>query len=300
MTTGSQTTILKHIHQSFQAAAESMQAYGHILPFFENLFTLQEAAVAVVSPDLVPQPPDLQTAEIESQLPLLDRNHLPYDETAAMDLLLAICREATSATPQLAAGAAAIGSGLEKMNGAIQRGLRLFMGADDQGIHALSMELFLDESILRFYLYHSTWPSVARQVTWIRESHAMDGIHWGHGFCPVCGSPPELAFLAENGERWLVCEFCRYQWPFKRIRCPGCGNQDSHSVIYFFSDAEPAYRVHTCDICKFYIKTVDTRRLARPFYPPLEGIVTAHLDLKARGLGFKSLKRAVAASCKHQ
>jgi FdhE protein len=288
MTTGSRTTILEHIHRSFHAAAESLPAYSHILPFFENLFTLQEASVAVASPDHVPLPPDPQKAAIGNQSPLLDRTRLPYDETAAMDLLLALCREAAAATPQLAAGAMAIGSSMEKMNGAVQRGLRLFMNDDDQGIRTLSAELNIDESILRFYLYHSTWPSVACQVSWIRDSHVMDGIHWDRGSCPICGSPPNLALLAENGGRWLVCEFCRHQWPFERIRCPGCGNQDSHSVIYFFSDAEPAYRIHTCGICKLYIKTVDTRRLERPFYPPLEGIVTSHLDLKARGLGFRN------------
>ena len=84
----------------------------------------------------------------------------------------------------------------------------------------------------------------------------------------------------------LVCGFCRHQWPIQRIQCPYCGNQDSHGVIFFFSDSEPAYRVYTCKDCKMYIKTVDTRRLSRPFYPPLEAIVTAHLDLKTRGLGF--------------
>jgi FdhE protein len=288
MTAGTRTTILENIHQSFQAAAESLPAYRHILPFFENLFTLQEAAVAAASPAPVPLPPDLETAGSENRLPLLNRSRLPYDETAAMDLMLAICREAASASHQLAAGAATISSGLEKMNGAVRRGLRLFMGADDPGIRTLSAEMNMDESILRFYLYHSTWPSVACQVIRIRESRIMDGIHWDRGSCPVCGSPPDLAFLADNGERLLVCEFCRHTWPFKRIRCPGCGNQDSHSVIYFFSDAEPAYRVHTCGVCKLYIKTVDRRRLARPFYPPLEKIVTAHLDMKARGLGFST------------
>jgi FdhE protein len=288
MVTGSRTTVLEHVHQSFQAATARVPAYGQILPFFENLFTLEEASVAVASPDHVPLPPDLQAAGIGIRLPLLDRTRLPYDETAAMDLMLAICREAATATPQLAAGATAIGSSLEGMNGAVQRGLRLYMNDDDQGIRILSAEMNMNETILRFYLYHSTWPSVARQVSWIRDSHVMDGIHWDHGFCPICGSPPDLAFLAENGGRWLVCEFCRHQWSFERIRCPGCSNQDSHSVIYFFSDAEPAYRVHTCDVCKLYIKTVDTRRLERPFYPPLEGILTAHLDMKARRLGFSS------------
>lgn len=288
MITAGRTTILEHIHQSFQAAAQSLPAYAHILPFFETLFTLQEAGVAVASPDPAPMPPDMPEKGIENRLPLLDRARIPYDEAAAISLLLAICREAAAATPQLAEGAAALLSDLEKKNGAVQRGLRLFMGADHQGVDALSAELNMDTSILRFFLYHCTWPSVARQIDWLIDSISMDEIQWDLGSCPVCGCPPELAFLAENGQRRLVCGFCRHQWPFQRIHCPYCGNQDSHSVIFFFSDPEPAYRVYTCKVCKMYIKTVDTRRLSRPFYPPLEGILTAHLDLKTRGLGFKA------------
>jgi FdhE protein len=286
MLTADRTTILEHIHQSFQTATRSLTAYAHILPFFEILFTLQEAAVAVASPDPVPQPQDGDTKGTQIRLPLLDRSRIPYDEPAAVNLLLAICREAGTATAQLAEAAAAIRYDLGKKNGSIQRGLRLFMGADHQGINALSIELDVDVSILRFFLYHSVWPSVARQVDRIRDNHAMERLPWDQGNCPLCGSPPSLAFLTENGGRRLVCGFCRHQWPLRRIRCPHCGNQDSHSIIFFFSDSEPAYRVHTCNVCKTYIKTVDTRRLLRPFYPPLEGIVTAHLDLRTRGLGF--------------
>ena len=288
MMTAGRATILEHIHQSFQAAVQSLQAYSRILPFFETLFTLQEAAVAVASPDPAPLPPDTRKKWIKSRLPLLERAHIPYDEPAAVNLLLAICREADTATFQLAEGGAAIISDLRKKSGTVQRGLRLFMDADHKGLQDLSAVLKLDVSILSFYLYHCVWPSVARQIEWIRDSLALNEIQWDQGACPVCGSPPDLAFLTENGGRRLVCGFCRHQWQFQRIRCPHCDNQDSHSIIFFFCDPEPAYRVYTCKVCKMYIKLVDTRRLSRPFYPPLEGIVTAHLDLKTRGLGFRS------------
>jgi FdhE protein len=288
MMTVGRNTILEHIHLSFQAAAQSLPAYAHILPFFETLFTLQESGVGVTSPDPAPVPLDWQTAVDGSLRPLLDRTRIPYDEPAAISLLLAICREAGTATPQLAEGAAVLLSDLENKNGAVQRGLHLFMGADHQGVNALGAELNMDPTILRFFLHHGTWPSVARQVDWILNRAPMDRKQWDLGSCPVCGCLPDLAFLAESGERLLVCGYCRHQWPFKRIHCPYCGNQDSHSVIFFFSDAEPAYRIYTCKVCKMYIKTVDTRRLSRPFYPPLEGIVTTHLDLKTQGLGFRS------------
>jgi FdhE protein len=292
MMTADRANNLEHIHQSFQAAAQSLPAYAHILPFFETLFTLQEAAVAMAHPDPAALPQDTREKRIKSRLPLLDRAHIPYDGPAAVSLLLAICREADTATFQLAEGGAAIISDLRKKSGAVQRGLRLFMDADHQGLQALSAALKMDASILSFFLYHGVWPSVARQVEWIRDKHILNKIQWDQGGCPICGSPPDLGFLAENGGRRLVCGFCRHQWPFQRIRCPHCGNQDSHSIIFFFNDPEPAYRVYTCKVCRMYIKMVDTRRLSRPFYPPLERIVTSHLDLKTRQLGFKNQSRS--------
>jgi len=281
-------TKLQYVHDSFQAAVDSLPTYQHMLPFFESLFTLQEAAVAVTSAEPVEITPEVRAARLEGHLPLMERGCLPYDKAAALDLLQVICREAATATAQLAAGAEAINTGLEQKNGAIERGLDLFMGADQQGIHDLSTELSMDESILIFFLYHSTWPSIARHVDLM-----MDSIHaaknWDQGYCPVCGGQPSLAFLTENGARILVCEFCRHQWPFKRILCPSCGTTDAKSISYFFSEEEKTYRVYTCDACKKYIKTVDTRQLTRPFYPPLESIVTVHLDLQARQMGYQSV-----------
>jgi FdhE protein len=218
----------------------------------------------------------------------MDRGRLPYDKPAALVLLQAICREAATATAQLAAGAEAINAGLEKKSAVIERGLDLFMSADQQGIHDLSVELPMDESILLFFLYHSTWPSIARQADLMMDSNQTAKI-WDQGYCPVCGSPPSLAFLTENGARILVCEFCRHQWPFKRILCPSCGNMDAKSISYFFNEEDHSYRVYTCDVCRKYLKTVDTRQLTRPFYPPLESIVTAHLDLKAQQMGYQSI-----------
>jgi formate dehydrogenase maturation protein FdhE len=55
---------------------------------------------------------------------------------------------------------------------------------------------------------------------------------------------------------------------------------------YFFSDSEKEYRVYTCKNCKGYLKSVDLRELARPFYAPLEALLTTHLDLKAQQIGF--------------
>lgn len=280
---------LKHIHDSFKAAFDALPAYRHMLPFFESLFTLQEAAVGVTSPVPAEITPELQTLGRKGQLPLVDRSRMTYDKSAALNLLQAICRQAASdaATPQLTAGAEKLITALEKEGPLIESGLDLLMHDDRQAIQVLSDRLSMDEAILGFYLYHAIWPAIARQTRMSPDAD-QSAENWDQGYCPVCGSAPALAILADNGTRILVCEFCRCQWPFKRIQCPSCGNTDTKTLLYFFSDEEPAYRVSTCDACKKYLKTIDTRRLTRPFYPPLESIVTTHLDLQARQMGYTS------------
>jgi FdhE protein len=56
--------------------------------------------------------------------------------------------------------------------------------------------------------------------------------------------------------------------------------------LYLYSDEEKEYRVDACGSCRSYIKTVDTRVLNRPSYPPLEQVASLHLDLKAAEAGY--------------
>jgi FdhE protein len=102
---------------------------------------------------------------------------------------------------------------------------------------------------------------------------------WQKPGCPVCGSPPVLSILDADGNRNLICEFCWSQWGVPRIRCPFCLETDSRKLHYKSTDQEKEYRIDVCDSCRSYVKTVDIRELDRPFYAPLESIVTAHLDV---------------------
>ena len=56
---------------------------------------------------------------------------------------------------------------------------------------------------------------------------------------------------------------------------------------YHISEHDKAHRIDTCDRCKNYIVNVDTRQLSRDFYPPLEAIVSTHLDIKAEQMGYQ-------------
>jgi FdhE protein len=85
----------------------------------------------------------------------------------------------------------------------------------------------------------------------------------------------------------LICGFCWHPWPVKRVFCPFCENRDGKTLHYFYSEEEKDTRVDLCDNCKKYIKALDTKKVARLIYPPLEQLSTMHLDIKAQEMGFE-------------
>ncbi len=124
----------------------------------------------------------------------------------------------------------------------------------------------------------------------------IDRESWLMGNCPVCGSFPAMEKLRrDDGKRILWCGLCSTQWPYKRIMCPFCGNQDHNSLRYFFTEGDPSsnkapFRVDVCDKCKKYIKTIDERKMPENETPDFskENINTLYLDILAQKDGYRS------------
>lgn len=287
MTAEMDATARDLIHQSFREASGRLSAYGHILPFFESMFTLQEAAINATWPETVKWTAEMIEAKRAGEMPLMERGRFSLDHPAAISLLKAICTEAHKTNQKLRHCAAAIEAGLNRAGDAMERGLNLFLADDQKGLDQLAAEIGIDKEILNFFLYNSLLPSIAKQERRLSGDYPANG-EWDCGYCPICGAMPNLSFLSDSGGRFLVCGFCRHHWPFKRVCCPHCSNGDPETISYFFSEDEKAYRVYTCDSCKSYIKSVDTRALSGPFFAPLESIVTAHLDMQAKEMGYHS------------
>ena len=276
------------IHRSFADAAVKSSAYGHILPFFETMFTLQEAAVKTVGPKPILQDGQALNAEHEGRWPLLDRRHLPVDQTAATDMLASLCDNAEKPTEALQQAALVMRKRLLDSGDDIARGYRLLLKDDQDGMKKLALDIGMDAFMLNFFLYNSLLPTIVGHARLLAQ-HLDAGQSLETGHCPICGGMPNFSYFSDNGERLLVCHFCRHQWQVKRNFCPVCNAIKTRGIDYFFSETEKAYRVYTCADCRTYLKTVDTRKLDRPFYPPLEILVTAHLDLQAKENGFQGI-----------
>jgi formate dehydrogenase maturation protein FdhE len=114
--------------------------------------------------------------------------------------------------------------------------------------------------------------------------------------CPVCGGPPQLSFLepttaiaGDGGSRSLLCASCLTAWPFRRVRCPSCDEDDERKLAYFHADGLEHLRVDACETCRCYVKTVDLTRLGTAV-PLVDEVAGASLDLWARERGYEKIE----------
>jgi FdhE protein len=257
-----------------------------MLGFYGNLFIAQEKSAPQVAPIVIPD--DLLSAKRKEGLPLIDKTEFRLDRAAARDLLLTLCDIA--ALPE---------SGLPVDVGPLKEAVlskaidpeRLFpalLRDDPAPVAGAAETAGVEQPLLEFLIYNSIKPSLTacRDLLII---YLDPNLRWDNGYCPVCGGLPVLSSLsAEKGRRHLFCAVCWHDWSFPRMRCPHCGRDAPKVHPYLHTEEEPEYRVDLCDHCRSYLKTVDVRRLDRPFHPPLEALVTLHLDMSAQTEGYES------------
>ena len=108
---------------------------------------------------------------------------------------------------------------------------------------------------------------------------------WTHGYCPLCGSWPALAEVAES-HRVLRCSFCALAWTPDTYACTYCGEHGEKFVTAAPHEERIDRRLEVCGTCGGYLKTVDVPGLT-PF--PLLAIAdleTMDLDMAAMEKGY--------------
>jgi len=110
--------------------------------------------------------------------------------------------------------------------------------------------------------------------------------------CPFCKQKPGVGVLrplGEGGQRSLICSFCLAEWEFRRIVCPGCGEEDHAKLPVYTAEDFEHVRVEACDSCWMYIKTVDMTKsgLAEPVVDEMASIP---LDIWAQERGYAKLQ----------
>ena len=112
--------------------------------------------------------------------------------------------------------------------------------------------------------------------------------------CPFCSGRPQLSILvaaseSDGGSRQLLCATCLAVWPFRRVVCVYCGEDDERKTGYFHTPAFDHLRLDTCESCKHYLKTVDLTKLGLAV-PLVDEVAGAPLDLWAREHGYEKVE----------
>jgi FdhE protein len=127
----------------------------------------------------------------------------------------------------------------------------------------------------------------------LRTRSAMPWNGYSRPVCPFCNRKPGLGVLRQQGDgsrRSLMCSFCLTEWEFRRIVCPGCGEENNVKLPVYTAEGFDYVRVECCDTCRRYLKGVDLTKngLAEPL---VDEIASVPLDLWAQERGYAKLER---------
>jgi FdhE protein len=110
--------------------------------------------------------------------------------------------------------------------------------------------------------------------------------------CPSCGSRPVAGVLRGEGDgakRGLICSLCSLEWPYRRLICANCGEEDKEKLPVYIADRMPHVRVEACETCHSYLKSVDLTKDGFAV-PEVDEIATVALNLWADERGYSKIE----------
>lgn len=256
---------------------EPLSVYGDLIVFLNE-----------IEPETTHEMKDQSVREIKVKegFPLFSRENLPLDLKAAFSLFYRLLKYLASRNRR---DKEALEEALTKAQidpNWIRAVITAFLSSDETAIANIAEEVNLEPVVLKFVTHMALRPSLNTLKESYSERFQKDS--WDYGYCPLCGSSPDVAYLNEEGRRFLHCELCGYEWYYPRLRCPFCENNEPKKLGYFVSEDEEGFRVDFCKKCNCYIKTLDKRVIVSLVPLELENLVTLHLDMLAHEQGLKT------------
>lgn len=273
-------TMLKESLKTIEKYKSAIPHYGELLDILGEILILREEYKKRMQENIFPVNETLLKKKLEGGLPLIDFSTGQFDLKEPKQYFLALLTIAEKRAP---------GETKELMqkvkNGTLNFGKMVCDtfsthgedDLDDVGENEIDLvDLFLEESLR---------PAMEKVVERYGEIVADSG--WTEGYCPICGKEPKIGEIREEeGKRFLFCNQCGFEWRFRRVKCPFCGNEEQQSLAYFTVEGDEKYRVDVCNECKRYIKMVDFRNQSEQANLDVEDIATLHLDMLANEEGY--------------
>ncbi len=162
----------------------------------------------------------------------------------------------------------------------------------------------LDQALLAFWRAPSDRQFFAKAIVqpyaqWLADTGVAPvgrDLPQANARCPFCSGTPQLSMFRGAGDRALEgagrslqCGTCLTSWPFGRVLCPHCGEDDERTLGYFHSPAFDHVRVEACDTCRHYLKGIDLTRLGIAV-PMVDEGASAPLDAWAADHGYVKIE----------
>jgi FdhE protein len=130
------------------------------------------------------------------------------------------------------------------------------VGGEDEELDSIAPRLGIQPPTLRFLLVQILKPFLEKRSR--NFQGLIKTLPWHRGYCPMCGSLPELSFLnGKEGQRWLRCSLCSYEWQFKKTECPYCGYEGKKGRELTYVEGRKREWAELCSECHKYIVGID-------------------------------------------
>ncbi len=293
----------KRLHELASGAPDlkdAVQCYEIILPLLSST-DLRVEPVSIT--------PAQARAKMERGQPLLQDVNLELDGRAVATLILRMARgletlgrrkrpreprasaspksvgEAFDDTLQRAASARKVRMALEKNKLDVLALLPCVLSGKNDSLTIAAESLELDPSLVRTLAQNAVKPALRG---WCRQlTPSAHGIQWFREYCFICGAPATLGELQGNEQaKHLRCGNCGADWPFPRLRCAHCGNEDHRTLGYLYSEPHQKIGVEVCHGCHSYLKIIAAFDATPAEMLPVEDLATLHLDYIAQERGY--------------
>jgi FdhE protein len=272
---------LKETLETIERYKKANPHYGEMLDILGEILILREDVRNSAKTDPFPVDEHLIEKKMAGGLPLIDIVNGSFDLSHSKAYFLSLLNIAEKRAPGKAQEMIRkINDGGLDFEQMIHDSFQLIQSeeveepADNETLDLI--DLFIEESLRPFL------EKVAEKY-----GETIVKLEWSEGYCPICGKEPKIGEIKdEEGRRYLFCNQCGFEWNFRRIKCPFCGNEEQQSLAYFSVEDEEKYRVDVCNLCKRYVKMVDFRTLEEEANLDVEDIATLHLDILANEEGY--------------
>jgi len=255
--------------------------YSELLDILAELLILREEyhkttarTIFQVDESLIPQ-------KVAGGLPLIDFISGKFDASVPQNYFLRLMDIAEKRSPEKT----------QEMMAQLHDGVLDFEKMVRHTFDPLSEEEFPEEKdddffdLVELFLEESLRPELEKIAH--QYGDEISKLGWSEGYCPICGKEPKIGEIkASDGRRYLFCNQCGFEWHYRRVKCPFCGNEEQHALAYFTIEGDERYRVDVCNVCKRYIKMVDLRDSEEEANLDVEDIATLHLDMLAYEEGY--------------